>query len=170
MLLRVRGPRGGERDDSKQIVSRVSCISSLERMVALLACLTAHLLLAGVVASPWWVPDLTLVGLILAVAKAKRRWIALSSLAGLVMMTWAVRFPAPILITFLALGWAVRGLSAQWDLADIRVQCLVVAVASSLLTFGALWLEDLWSLPLLGLAAAHVAMTVAAVPCVRHVV
>ena len=62
----------------------------------------------------------------------------------------------------------VQLLGRQWDATDLRVQVSMVGLAGALLSLGALWLDELSSLPLLGLSMAHVAVTVLAVPCVRH--
>ena len=135
----------------------------------LAGCLIAHAVLARAVPSPWWVPDLTLVGLLLAVAKAPSRWLLLSVVAGLFTMVWAVRFPKQVFLSYVALGWVVQMLGRQWDATDPRVQVGMVGLASALLTLGGLWLDELWSFPLLGLSMVRVAMTLLAVPCVRHV-
>ena len=137
-------------------------------MWLLLSTLAAHALIARAVPSPWWVPDLTLVGLILAVARAPSRWLLLSAVAGLFTMAWAVRFPKQMFLSYVALGWVVQMLGRAWDATDLRVQLGMVGLASALLSLGGLWLDELWSFPLLGLSMVRVAMTVLAVPCVRH--
>jgi hypothetical protein len=135
-------------------------------MLILAGCLVAHALIALVVPSSWWVPDLTLVGLVLTVGKAPSQWCLLSGMAGLFTVAWAVRSSGPILVGYLLLGWIVHVLARHWDATDLRVQCLMSGIASLVMTFGALWLSGLWSLPLLGLASAHVAMTGLSVPLV----
>ena len=134
----------------------------------MLGAMAAHAWLARAVSSPWVVPDLTLVGLVLSVAKTPVRWFACSVIAGLFMMGWAVRFPAQVFLSYVTLGWLVRALGRQWDATDPRVQTVMIGAASLLLTGGALWLEDLWSLSLFGWAMVRVALTVLAVPCARH--
>ncbi len=138
-------------------------------MRVLLGCIALHLLLADVVPSPWWVPDFTLVGLVMAVALAPHRWFVLAMLAGVAAMVWAIRFPGPILMTYLIIGMGVRVMTMHWDMADARVQALTVSVASLLVTLECLWLHELWSLSLLGLTGVHVVMTVLAVPVTRRV-
>ena len=132
-------------------------------MALFIGCLLAHLVLVGVVSSPWWVPDLTLVGLMLATVKTPHRWLAYSGIAGLVTLSWVVRDRWPLLLSYLALGGFLRVVRRHWDVTDVRVQCVVSGLAASVLTGGAMWLEDLWSIPLLGLATVHVVMTVLAV-------
>ena len=138
-------------------------------MVVLLGCLAAHVAMAGLLPSPWWVPDLTLVGLILAISRTPHRWMLLSGSAGLLTAVWAVRFPHVVLVGSLGLGWIVRTLAKQWDITDVRLQRLLVAAASLLTTFGWLWLEGLWSLPVVAFAAMRVLMTSVSVSIVRRV-
>ena len=137
-------------------------------MLILACCLAAHVFSAGVIASPWWVPNFTLVGLIVTVTRRPGQWMWLSGAAGLLTIVWAARFPQQILVGYLGLGCLVQWLARQWDVGDWRVQCALVGIAALLMSLGALWLEDLWSLCLLGLAAAQVMMTVIAVPFVRR--
>ncbi len=136
----------------------------------LAACLIAHALLASAIASPWWVPDLTVVGLVLTVARTPSRWFLFSVVAGLFTMGWAVRFPRQVFLSYVALGWVVQTLGRQWDATDLRVQVSLVGLASALLTVAGLWLDELWSLPLLGLSMIRIALTVLMVLCVRHLV
>ena len=138
-------------------------------MAILLICLIGHAGLALLIPSPWLVPNLTLVGLVHAVGRAPQRWLVCSGLAGGFTVAWAIRFPGLLFAGVLALGWVVHELARRWDLSDARVQSLVVGSASLLASCGALWLDALWSLPLLGLACTHVAITGAAVPFVRGV-
>ena len=130
--------------------------------------LMAHVVVAGVVPSPWWTPNLTLVGAILAITHAPTRWFTFSGLAGLWMMVWAIRFPAPVLMSYLLLGWIAQLLARHWDTTDLRVQCVMVGVGSLLTTLELLWLDDLWSLPLLGWVSVQVMVTALALPCTRY--
>ena len=137
-------------------------------MVVLLGCLAAHIVIAGLLPSPWWVPDLTLVGLIVAIGRSSDRWAVCSGLTGLTTAIWAIRFPQLILAGSLFLGWIVHALAKQWDITDLRLQWLLVAVLSCVTTFGWLWLEDLWSLRLIGIGFVHVLMTSLSVPLIRR--
>ena len=137
-------------------------------MWLLLGALATHALIARAVSSPWWIPDLTLVGLVLAVARTPSRWLLLSAVAGICTMAWAGRFPQQTFLSYIVLGWVVQALGRQWDATDPRVQVGMVGLASALLTLGGLWLDELWLLPLLGLSMVRVALTILAVPCVRH--
>jgi len=142
---------------------------SLPLTVAFALGLAAHVLLANAFPSPWWVPDLSLVVLVIVVARVPDRWLSLSWLAGVFKMTWAVRFPGQILVSTLFVGWVVQALSRRLDTTDPRTEWLIVGLASLCLTLGALWVEELWTVPLMGLAVVHVSLTVLAVPLARQV-
>jgi len=136
-------------------------------MGLLLGCLAAHHLAAMAVPSPWGVPDLTVIGLVLAIVKQPQRWLSLSAIAGIFMMAWAIRFPVPVFLGAVGYGWLAWRTTRQWDLTDRRVVGAVVGITSALSTFGLLWLHELWSPPLVGLAALRVAVTTLCVPAVR---
>ena len=138
-------------------------------MKVLAACLLTHALLAQVIPSPWWVPDVTLVGLIVSVTRAPSRWLLFSWLAGLSMLLWSLRHAVPLMMGAVVIGGIVRLLARDWDATDARVQSLIVGLASCLMTAGAMWLDACWSLPLFGLAAVHIALTCLAFAVVRHV-
>ena len=137
-------------------------------MKLLAACLLTHALLAQVIPSPWWVPDITLVGLIISVTRAPSRWLLVSWVAGLFMLLWTLRHAVPLMVGAVAVGGVVRLLARNWDATDARVQYLVVGLAGCLMTFGAMWLDGCWSLPLFGLAVIHVALTCLAFAGVRR--
>jgi hypothetical protein len=136
-------------------------------MGLLVGCLIAHALLADMIPWPWWVPNLTVLGLVLAIGKAPGRWLGLSGLAGGWTVVWAVRVPGLLLIGYLVMGWIVQGLARRWDTTEVRSQYGLVGMASFLMTVWVLWLDNLWSFPLFGLAGAHIAVTCAALPLLR---
>ena len=138
-------------------------------MGLLVGCLMTHTLLAASVPSPWWVPNLTLAGLVLSIGRSPRRWLGLSGLAGLWTVVWAVRLPEVVLLGYLGWGWLAQEAAKRWDTTEARVQSGFVGIASLLMTVGMLWLEGLWSVPLLGVAVAHVTVTCAAVPLLHRV-
>ena len=138
-------------------------------VVVFAGCLGGHLLLANMVPSPWWVPDLTLVGLVLAGARAPRSWLLLSAVAALISIGWTVRWVVPVTMGYLAIGGVGSFVGRQWDATDRRIEGLLVAAASVWLTLGALWLEGLWSARLIALAGIHVAVTCVVVPLVHQV-
>lgn len=134
----------------------------------LLVCLLGHAVLASVLPSAWHVPDLTLIGLVLAISRQPSAWLLQTALAGVSAMLWAIRAPWAILAGYYALGWLLQALASAWDLNDLRVEWLVVVLASLAMAAGALWLEHLWSWPLTGLLLARTAVTAAVVP-IAHV-
>ncbi len=83
------------------------------------------------------------------------------------MMVWVIRVPVPMFICMLLFGWTIRMVGGHWDLADARIQCWLAATATTVLTFGGLWLDEQWSAALIGLALLHVALTTLCVPCFR---
>ncbi|MBI2495597.1 MAG: hypothetical protein HYY59_05875 [Candidatus Omnitrophica bacterium] len=139
-------------------------------MRVLIGCLAAHQLLAHVVPSPWWLPDLTLIGLVLSVGKAPQRWAVLSLTVGCFAMLWMARWAGAIFLGYLLCGWAVGTLARWWDTADARIQGCLVLAAGAAMTLGLLWLDHLWSLPVLGLALARVLVTGGCTPLVRRLV
>ncbi|MDP3704199.1 MAG: hypothetical protein Q8R78_07405 [Candidatus Omnitrophota bacterium] len=131
--------------------------------------MVAHLALALASPSPWWVPDLTLVGLVLAVGRSPARWFACTVFAGLLTVAWAVRFPGQVFAGYLLIGWVSHLLSRHWDVTDLRIECFLVAAGSLCLMAGMLWLEDLWSLRVLLLTVVRTAVTCGVVPVIHHV-
>ena len=135
--------------------------------LALGGCLAAHAVAAGMLASPWWVPDLTLIGLVLVVVRMPHRWVIPSVVAGLSTAAWAIRSSSPIFIAYLLVGWVVQRVARQWDATDFRVQWLLVGIVATGLTFGLIWLDDVWSWSIIGLGLVRVAITMVSVPMVR---
>jgi hypothetical protein len=127
--------------------------------VIFLFCVVAHVVMDGVIPSSWWVPDLTLVGLVVATARAPARWLLWSGLAGLVVSVWAARFAAAVFGGYLILGWGLRALAKRWDTTDLRLECLLVAGGVFVLTAGLAWLDGAWSPLLFGLVMGRAAMT-----------
>lgn len=136
--------------------------------VLLAACCAAHAGLALVSPDSWLVPNLTVVGLVLSVTEAPEQWLSYSAMAGLCSLVWAVRFPIAVGGGYLAVGWLIHWVAGQWDAADPRVQGGLVGVSGAFLTAGSLWLHDLWSLPVSGLALAQLALTYGTFMLVRR--
>jgi hypothetical protein len=119
----------------------------------------AHMALARLLPDPWLVPDLTAVGLTLAIVRKPRKWLPLACAAGGFTMLWALRAPHAFLLGYLVIGRGLRVLVDVWDGADLRIQGLLCGLASALLTAGCLWGDRLWSFEALGLALARTGMT-----------
>ena len=128
----------------------------------------AHGVLAGLLPIPWMVPDLTLVGMVLAIARAPHRWLAYASLAGFGVMCWAIRFPVHVLLSYVIAGGAIRLVATQWDMTDRTVQRVLVGGASLGITLGWMWLDDVWSYAVVAWVLARALMTGLLVPGVRH--
>ncbi|MBI4598355.1 MAG: hypothetical protein HY737_08160 [Candidatus Omnitrophica bacterium] len=120
----------------------------------------AQLLLVQVLPSPWWVPDLLVVALVVAMSAQPNRWVALSAAAGLCQSVWAVRFPWHIVMSYVGVGWLAMLAHARWNAADWRVQALAVGAGVAMVTAVGLGLDALWSLDAIGLAGVRVGLTV----------
>lgn len=119
-----------------------------------------HWMLADLLVSSWWVPDLTLLAVILVVIASPTRWWLAASLAGLATMCRMAHCPAAALLWYGGLGLALRMCAAVWNLADQRILGSVVGLAEALWVGLLLWVQDGWHLAVLPPAAVHVALTV----------
>ncbi len=134
-------------------------------MLAISLAALAHHLVAQLATSPWWVPNFTLVGLVLAVLRRPARWLGYSVVAGLWDLVWLVRSAPAFLVTMVAIAWLVHRVAERWDVQDPRVPWVTVAVASAVQIATQLWWGELWSWSIIGYASVHVAMTtVMAIP------
>ena len=120
------------------------------------------------IVSPWWVPDLSLVSLILTMGPSSARWLIRSWLIGIVTMCWDVQAPLVPLLWYPAVAGSLRLVAQRWDLEDLRVQLVLVALAESMWLLLHVWIQDIATLPLLALAVLHVAVTVITVPAMRQ--
>ena len=137
-------------------------------MRLLAACLIIHALLAQVAPSPWWVPDFTLIGLVLTISKTPHRWPVCTAAAALWVQIWTVRFAVPIGIGYVAVGFGVQQLARYWDLQDERLRALLVITSSALLLGEALWLDQQpWTCQLFSLMSLRIAVTAASLLLVR---
>ncbi len=133
-------------------------------MGVLLACLMIHAVLATAIASPWWCPDLRLVGLVLAIGRAPARWLAYSVTVGLVTMPWLIRHSWAMWGGFLAIGWGLRALADQWETSSIGWQAVTAGLAALSLALYWLWLDGSWSMSLVGWAGWRGLLTALSVP------
>ena len=136
-------------------------------LVLLGLCCAAHAGAMFAVSESWWAPNLTMVGLVLAVARAPARWHVCALIAALTAMIWAIRFPAAMAGLYIAAGWCVQWTAGEWDVSDPLVQGTLVAASSAAVALSSLWLHGLWSVSLAAGAAAHVLLTYAAFCVVR---
>jgi len=137
-------------------------------MTALGACLFLHWLLARFMPSPWWVPNLTLAGLILAVVRRPGQWLLLALAAGFFASIWTVRASGGVIFEYLLLGWCVHLIARRWDVSDPRMQCWLVGVAAFGFTLATIWIEAIRALPVFWPALGHAALTCAMIPMVRR--
>lgn len=139
-------------------------------MIILAACWFAHVVISALMSSPWWVPNVTLVGWVMAIGRAPNSWGLCSLMAAMAALLWLIRWTHPIVIGYLALGWMLSLLARRWDLTDERVFILIVAATSTAATLGLLWLEELRSWPVLGLALAQILVTTMSAVVIRRLV
>ena len=133
-----------------------------------LLCVAAHQLAVQLVPSAWWVPDLTLAGLVVVVSQQPSSWFRLGLIAACGSALMLSRWVRLVVLGYLVAAWTIQWCAHVWDVADRRLQLLMAGALGAAMTAGLLWLDDLWSWPLLGLATIHVAMTVLAVMFVRR--
>jgi hypothetical protein len=131
--------------------------------------LAVQWLLCGV-ASPWWVPDVTLVAVMLVIASAPDGWWLPSAIAGLLTMGWMIQAPALPLVWYLALGLGVSLGSGFWDLGDRRIQLVAIGIAEGVWLSLHVWFQDVAVLPLAGWLLLHVGITLLSVPMMRRLV
>jgi len=143
--------------------------------------------LARRMASPWWAPDLVLVGLVLAVAypagfaareaeasgsahEARWRGVVGGALAGSAMAWLSVRDAAAIGAAYFGVGWLIGWIASVWDLADRRVCRIAVALGEVVIVTVSVALAGRLSAGLLLGAGLRVAMTTLALPVLRWLV
>lgn len=131
-------------------------------MKLLVVCIVLHWALANLWPAPWWLPDLTLAGLVVAIVNAPHRWAAPSLAAAAATAVWTVRDTGLIFLSLLAGGWAVRVCAEQWDLSDPRAKAVLAAAAAAVLQGVVLWRHGWWSWPLAGMWLIHAGVTGAA--------
>ena len=139
-------------------------------MGIVISCHLLHLIGAGISPSPWWVPNATLIGLVIAVTAKPRRWLENSLLAGLLMTVWAIRTGWLFLPEYLLIGWIVRLTTIEWDVMDLRVQGSLLSAMACVLTLLHIWFENQWSSASVGLGLLHVASTLICLPLLRRLV
>jgi hypothetical protein len=114
------------------------------------------------------VPNLTVVGMVLSVARSPSQWAVLGALAALVPIVWAIRFGGLIAVGCVVAASGVAWVARRWDAVDERVQGALVLFASLAWTAGAVWMDGLWSPAAGSLAIAQTAVTYAAFLVVRR--
>jgi hypothetical protein len=137
-------------------------------MLAMLVCGAVQMAAVCAVASSWWVPNLVLAAMVQAIHRRPARWPALGILGGALLAGWAARGQGTVVAGCVLAAWLVRRWLGMVDAGGLRAQQAATAAAALALTLWGLAVDRLWSATLVGLAAAHVALTVLAVPLVRR--
>lgn len=140
-------------------------------VMILVGAAVAQFCLGRVLASPWAVPDLMLVGMLLVLLDMPRnRSLGVGVLAGLLVMAVTTRQPLVVGLAYGGVAVVVRSLAAVVDLAEPRIHLAVAAVLETGLL--ALWLVlgGRLSVALLILAGVKLLLTVASVPLLRPLV
>ena len=140
--------------------------SSLQ--LVFVGCVAAHVVCTWFIPSPWLVPDLTLAGLVFVVARSPNRWLPFSAAAGLVTVMWAVRLTWALMLCYILLGLSIRVAARHWDVTDRRVECVLVGSAALVVILGTVWLDDVWSLYIVGLSVSRSLITCLTVPAIRY--
>lgn len=137
-------------------------------MIVWFGCVFVHGLLANFASSGFWVPQLTLVGLVISILRYPKGWLLLSLLTALVANTWTIRLAYAVCMMVLALGFSVQWIIRRWDVNEMMLQILLVVLAVVLFDLGMVWLEDSWSWAQLGSVLLNTIVTaLAAVPLLR---
>ena len=128
-------------------------------MKLLVVCLMTHYALANLLPAPWWLPDLTLAGLAVAIAEAPQRWLAFALVAASSTVLWTIRDTGLTFSGLLAAGWVLCLCAGQWDLTDQRVLRLSASAVTAGLPGLVLWAHGWWSWPLALMWLVHAALT-----------
>ena len=139
-------------------------------MRLIFGCAITQYFLALLAPSPWWVPDLVLIGLILGVMAEPSRWLTLSLCAGLFHALTAIRHPGVFFIGDLVIGGLTWIAPTPWDMTPRQLERILVGVSSVALMAVACWLDELWSMALVGLMLWRMGLTLLSVGLVRRLV
>lgn len=119
------------------------------------------------VASPWFMPDLTLTGIVLAVILVPGRPLGPACLGGLAVLLLSVQHPVAMGGMLLGVGVLVKGAAGQWDLTAPSLQRVAVACAQGTFLAAQIALGASLTRDLLVLAISHLLITTLCVPLVR---
>ena len=129
-----------------------------------------HLAIGRWVASPWLVPDLTLVIIVVTMIRCPGYSLSPALYGGLLVMLFTIHHSVAVGLAYVGAGVLTKLLATQWNVASPFLQQAMVGVAETGLVMVALFLNRAASLTLLGLAGAKVLITVACVPLLRRLV
>lgn len=137
-------------------------------MKLFLGCVFLHFVLVQWF-SPWWVPNLTLVGALLGICLQPARWWMYGLAAGWALTFWSTRHPQWLVGCFLVIGALVALGSRQWNLSDGRVQMGAMACAMAFFAAVILWIDHIAFWPIAFNVLIWWSVSVLAVPLVREV-
>ena len=138
-------------------------------MRLLIGCAMAQYVLALCSPSPWWVPDLVLVALILGVTRTPAKWLNLSICAGLLQALSAARHPAVLFVVDVLIGGLIWLAPRLADMSTGQLQRAAIGLSSIFMMGMMCWLDELWSVVLLGLLLWRLSLTLLSAELVRQV-
>ena len=126
-----------------------------------------HLALGRWTPSPWFMPDLTVTSMVLAILLLPGRPFSPAAAGGLAVMLTAVHHPLLMGTAYAAAGGLIKLGADQWDLTPPALQHAAVLAAQALLLAVAFVLSVPLTWDICLLAAAHLLITAMGVPLVR---
>lgn len=135
----------------------------------LMGCGLLQLLLARLMPSPWWVPDLLAAGLVLAILRVPGWWLMFSAFAAAFTVMWSVRHAAPLFTSWVLAGGAVRLLMDRWHMEEPRAQMVAAGLISLAMMTGAVWMDNVWSFEQAGWMSLRAVLTALMLPLMRQV-
>jgi len=126
-----------------------------------------HLALGRWVPSPWFMPDLTVTGMVLAILLLPERPVSPAILSGALTMLFSVPHSLAAGVMYPLVGGLVKYAAHQWDLSQPRRQRAVVVAAQALLLFLTVPLRTRWTGELFWLSLVHLSLTALCVPVIR---
>lgn len=119
-------------------------------------------LLIALFGSVYWVPNLALISVVLAVWVWPRSWLWIGLFPGIANMCWSLNDAPMILIAFFMAALAVRTISQVLDLGELRTQVVLVIAGQLIWMVLNIWLADAWSITLIIPASVYFALTLLA--------
>ena len=102
----------------------------------------SHLLVGRWVNSPWLMPDLTLIGMMLAMGRFPEQAWRIAGSGGWFAMIASVRQPGLVGLAYAGAGGLARWIAVRWDVSRPAVQLLAVGLTEGLMILVALCVES----------------------------
>ena len=143
---------------------------SISGALTLITGLLLHLAAGRFLPSPWLVPDLTLIGVVLVVARLPGKALGSGMLVAAMMIMGTWRHVWIDTVLYLGAGLLVGSAATRWDVTDRSVQLAMVAGLET--SFAVVWLiaGNQISPTALLLVIAKVGATAACLPLARALV